>query len=236
MGAVASVLVWPATDMPSTSKPKPSARASSTAGRAGTRQAPSTGSIGISLEALSVLGSFVFVVLVAFAYWRIRNREPKRRRIHNAASAGLQDDEVAQVDLTARYGSAMQKRAVKIEDLDTETLLLLKRDGKLNEATVQRLEELGKLPFGEGSRPAPSRSSPTPDSPEPVSAPAEPPAAQSRTRSRRTPAGSEKSDATSGSASGSASGAQESQRKPRIIKKVPKIPTELQKQQLLKQQ
>ncbi|KAJ3272131.1 Platinum sensitivity protein [Terramyces sp. JEL0728] len=72
-----------------------------------------------------------------------RKQEKRRNRYH-------QDDPyVAKVDLKERYGE-LEKRAVKIDELPTETLLLLKRDGKLNDSTVQHLIDIGKLPGPDG--------------------------------------------------------------------------------------
>lgn len=46
---------------------------------------------------------------------------------------------VATVDLHERYGG-LEKRQVRIEDLSTEQLVLLERDGKLNKATIEKLK------------------------------------------------------------------------------------------------
>lgn len=44
----------------------------------------------------------------------------------------------------------MEQRQVVIEDLPSETLVLLKRDGKLNDATIRKLVKMGKLPDENG--------------------------------------------------------------------------------------
>ncbi|KAJ3222622.1 hypothetical protein HK099_002092 [Clydaea vesicula] len=57
---------------------------------------------------------------------------------------------VATVDLSERYGG-LEKKEVKISNLSTEQLVLLKRDGKLNSETISMLESDGKLPLEDGS-------------------------------------------------------------------------------------
>lgn len=90
-------------------------------------------------EILTIIGAVAFIGILVYYCFFYR----KRNRYH-------QDDPyVAKVDLKERYGE-LEKRAVKIDDLDTETLLLLKRDGKLNDSTVERLVEMGKLPGKDG--------------------------------------------------------------------------------------
>ncbi|KAJ3322230.1 hypothetical protein HDV06_003290 [Boothiomyces sp. JEL0866] len=90
-------------------------------------------------EILTIIGAVAFIGVLAYYCFFYR----KRNRYH-------QDDPyVAKVDLKERYGE-LEKRAVKIDDLDTETLLLLKRDGKLNDSTVERLIDIGKLPGKDG--------------------------------------------------------------------------------------
>ncbi len=69
----------------------------------------------------------------------------------------------------------MEKRAVSIDDLSTEQLILLNRDGKLNGATVEKLQKQGKLPLENGtfqvvkSTPNAAKKQPVLSTPDPAS-------------------------------------------------------------------
>lgn len=60
----------------------------------------------------------------------------------------IQDDPYnAKVDLQERYGG-LEKRLVNIDDISTEQLILLERDGKLSNSTIEKLRREGRLPAG----------------------------------------------------------------------------------------
>lgn len=92
----------------------------------------------------------VFAVLAAVGYYKFKNPDkfpnPKFPGGGNSNPKHMQQSTpyVAKVNLADRYGG-LQKRSVRPEDLDEETLRLLIRDGKLNNATIERLKEMGKL-------------------------------------------------------------------------------------------
>jgi hypothetical protein len=88
-------------------------------------------------EYVAIAGVSIFVLLVLYSIWK---------RYIKRSNKYVQDDPyVAKVDLHERYGG-LEKRAVSIDDLDTETLILLERDGKLTQATIDKLRKQGRLP------------------------------------------------------------------------------------------
>jgi hypothetical protein len=101
-----------------------------------TRTTRTTGSI-TGEEYLAIFG---VTLVVSFVLYLIYRRVTRNSRRYNQI-----DPYVAKVDLHERYGG-LEKRAVSIEDLDTDTLILLERDGKLNQATIEKLRKTGRLP------------------------------------------------------------------------------------------
>jgi hypothetical protein len=107
----------------------------------------------------------VAILILCFIYWlykRFTNKSranlspdgsPKSTRssfkFKNNYSTGekyVQDDPYnAKVDLGERYGG-LEKRQVNIDEIPTEQLILLDRDGKLNKATADKLRASGRLP------------------------------------------------------------------------------------------
>ena len=96
----------------------------------------------LTLEEYLGLGS-ICLFLLFLLYWIYRRSTAASRKYKQT------NPYVATVDLQERYGG-LEKRAVSINDLSTEQLILLRRDGKLTTATIQKLIGEGKLP-GESS-------------------------------------------------------------------------------------
>ena len=87
-------------------------------------------------EYIAIFGVVVVLVCVVIYFYK-RYRASRRYKQTNPY--------VATVDLQERYGG-LEKRQVSIDDLSTETLVLLQRDGKLNPSTILRLRREGRLP------------------------------------------------------------------------------------------
>ena len=91
-------------------------------------------------EWTSLAGLCLFGLI--FLYWLYRRLTASSRKYKQT------NPYVATVDLQERYGG-LEKRAVSIDDLPVQQLFLLRRDGKLNAATVDKLVRQGRLPRDE---------------------------------------------------------------------------------------
>lgn len=91
-------------------------------------------------EWTSLAGLCLFGLI--FLYWLYRRLTASSRKYKQT------NPYVATVDLHERYGG-LEKRAVSIDDLPVQQLFLLRRDGKLNAATVEKLVRQGRLPRDE---------------------------------------------------------------------------------------
>ena len=77
----------------------------------------------------------LFILIIVKALQTLEG--PKRKKVKGS--------KVAKVDMRGRYGDAMKRRAVKLEDLDDTTIQLLLQDGKLTQNQIASLKKQGKL-------------------------------------------------------------------------------------------
>ncbi|KAI8893841.1 hypothetical protein BC833DRAFT_607060 [Globomyces pollinis-pini] len=88
-----------------------------------------------------VLGAIIIVAFVGyFIYYKYRQSKKYVQTNPYVATISLQE----------RYGG-LEKKAVSIDELPTEQLILLHRDGKLNDNTVEKLRNEGRLPLPDGT-------------------------------------------------------------------------------------
>ncbi|KAJ3303345.1 hypothetical protein HDV03_003994 [Kappamyces sp. JEL0829] len=86
---------------------------------------------------LGLAGLVIAIVFLAYIVYRRATASSRKYKQTNPY--------VATISLQERYGG-LEKRAVSIDDLSSEQLVLLERDGKLTAATVDKLRKQGRLP------------------------------------------------------------------------------------------